>query len=137
MSMKNIKVVVVSFLFFCFSNNLQAQKTVQSKYYGGHGCIDKSLLLYSDSTFLYEVNSGLFIATSHKKRGAYLMTENSITLYTMKRLHFLIIKPQNKYCENTFRLNGTDILMYSTKDEKDKDASFTKAYNTMWLAETK
>jgi hypothetical protein len=71
--------------------------------------------------------------TKSKSKGVYLLENNAITLYRQKRLHFLIVKPENKYHENTYRIREKNILMYSVEDENSNDADFIKAYNTMFL----
>jgi hypothetical protein len=126
------KIILVILLTFN-TKNITAQKTIKAKYIGGHGCVDKSLILYTDSTFLFEATQAMLFVTKTKIKGAYLLDNNSITLYRQKRFHFLYIKLENRYHEDTYRIKGNDILMYSEEEENSKDAGFIKAYNTMFL----
>jgi hypothetical protein len=129
---KYIKIVLIG-LLVCNTQYLVAQKSIKAKYSGGHGCVDKSLILYTDSTFVFEAIQAMLFVTKTKIKGAYLLDDNSITLYRKKRFHFLYIKPENRYHENTYRVRSNDILMYSIEDENSKDADFIKAYNTLSL----
>jgi hypothetical protein len=122
-------------LLHCFTG--AAQKDTIATYYGGHGCIDKTLYLFSDSTFYFEERSALFIPTSSKKKGAYLFSDSTITLYAFKKLKFIKFKPENKYRENEFRVRNGDILMYSEEAEHGKDSNFIRDYNTMRLVRSR
>ena len=107
-----------------------AQKVVKFEYSGGHGCIDKSLYLYTDSTFEFITSSALLFSHTSTKRGYYLMNDSSITLFNKKRMAFLAPK-YKRYHYNTFRIRDNDILMYSVQDGLSQDSSFIKAYRTM------
>ncbi len=129
---KYCKIILIT-LLVCNTKNVNAQKTIKATYSGGHGCVDKSLILYKDSTFLFEATQAVMFVIKSKSKGVYLLENNAITLYRQKRLHFLIVKPENKYHENTYRIREKNILMYSVEDENSKDVDFIKAYNTMFL----
>jgi hypothetical protein len=123
--------IICSFLFLSFS--VKAQKDTVATFYGGHGCIDKTLYLFSDSTFYFEERSALFIPTSSKKKGAYLFSDSTITLYAFKKMKFIKFKPENKYRENEFRIRNGNILMYDEEAEQGKDRNFIRDYHTMRL----
>lgn len=129
-----LRLLIVPFAFlFCIAAS--AQKKVVAGYSGGHGCIDKELLLYNDSTYKFTVWSGLFIPMKSKKRGLYLIEEDNIYLFSRKRFHYFFFQEKNKYSKRPYeyRIRNKAILMYSENDEESKDSSFIKAYNTMWL----
>jgi hypothetical protein len=112
-------------VFTCCTICCNAQKKISARYSGGHGCIDNSLTLYTDSTYLFESTSALLFVHTSTTRGKYLLSDSSIILYKKKKL-------SDKYRSTTFRIRNNDILMYSEKEEFSKDSSFVKAYNTMW-----
>jgi hypothetical protein len=130
---KYFKIVLIA-LLVCNAKNISAQKTIKAEYIGGHGCVDKSLILYTDSTYVFEATQAMLFVTKTKIKGAYLLDVNSITLYRKKRFHFLYIRPENRYHEDTYRMRNNDILMYSIEDENSKDADFIKAYSTLSLS---
>jgi hypothetical protein len=130
---KYCKIILIA-LLICNTQNISAQKTIKAEYRGGHGCVDKSLILYTDSTYVFVATQAMLFVTKTKIKGAYLLDENHITLYRQKRFHFLYIKLENRYHEDTYRISGNDILMYSEDDENSKDAGFIKAYSTLSLS---
>jgi hypothetical protein len=132
---KYCSIIYIALLVFS-TQNIAAQKIIKTEYSGGHGCVDKSLILYTDSTFLFESTQALLFVVKSKIKGVYLLEDNAITLYRRKRFYFLHFKPENKYHENTYRIKGNTILMYSVEDENSKDAGFIKAYNTLSLSST-
>ncbi|MGC4103588.1 hypothetical protein [Ferruginibacter sp.] len=124
---------IILFLFFIsLTATLHAQKKVTTTYFGGHGCIDLTLELYSDSTYRFERRSGLFIPSKAVTKGAYLIADSSITLYRKKKLHFLYFKLENKYHEDTYRIRNDKILLYSPAREASADSAMIKDYNTLW-----
>lgn len=121
------------FLLFTLSSLVgNAQKTVLVAYSGGHGCVDKSLVLYTDATYEYEVSTALLFTRTTRMKGNYLVRDNTITLYKRKRLSFLYFTNAKKYSPATFRIKNNNILMYSEKDELSADSNFLKDYNTLW-----
>jgi hypothetical protein len=59
-------------LLFTCTLYCSAQKKISARYSGGHGCIDNSLTLYTDSTYLFESRSALlFVHTSTKEGSMY------------------------------------------------------------------
>ena len=129
---KYLKIALITLLFYN-SQNLFAQKTIKAQYIGGQGCIDKSLILYKDSTFLFERTEAIVFAIKRTVKGVYLLDDTSISLFRKKRLHFLYAKLENTYHENTYRISDNKILMFSKEDESSKDANFIKACNTLRL----
>jgi hypothetical protein len=123
------------FLFFnLFALFCTAQKNVKFEYAGGHGCVDNSLFLYTDSTYEFTSSTAFLFSHTSTKKGYYLMNDTSITLYYKKKMALLIPKSR-KYHYDTFRIRNNNILMYSVQDELSKDSSFIKAYQTMHFLE--
>ncbi len=78
---KFLSLVLLSFLAFpCF-----AQKQAKYEYYGGHGCVDITLTLYSDSSYVYTSSNALPFAHTSTRSGYYLLSDSSITLFNKKR----------------------------------------------------
>jgi len=126
-----IQFLIVSLLLINLT--VHAQKKVVAKYNGGHIDVDIALTLYADSTYELIERSGSIIPSKSVRKGVYLINDSSITLYNKKRLHFLFYKLQKKYHENTYRIRGKHILMFSETQEFSKDGDFIKAYNTLTL----
>ncbi len=115
----------------CF--NSYAQKQTKYQYYGGHGCIDIDLKLYSDSTFLFTNCNAMAIPHCSKKKGAYLLYEDEIHLYEMKHLHFLIPFATKKYKETVLRKDVENIFLFEKEDIPKNDKGFTETYYTLHL----
>lgn len=126
--------LLISLFFNLFTLFCTAQKKVKFEYSGGHGCVDNSLFLYTDSTYEFTSSTAFLFSHTSTKKGYYLMNDTSITLYNKKKMAFFIPK-HKRYHNNTFRIRDNNILMYSVQDELSKDSSFIKAYQTMYFLE--
>ena len=125
-------------LFFALAGILlattcNAQKQVKYEYSGGHGCINLSLLLYKDSSFLFERETAIAFVIRSREKGKYLLCDSAITLFNRKRFYFLHFKEENRYRKYVYRIRNNDILLYPESAEQSKDADYIKAYNTMYL----
>ncbi len=122
-----------AFILFTFISLLcNAQKTVMATYSGGHGCVSKSLVLYTDATYEYETSTALLFTHTSRMKGSYLISDSMITLYKRKKLSFLYFTRAKKYTSSAFRMTTNNILIYSQKDESPADSNFNKDYNTLW-----
>lgn len=101
-------------------------KEIKAVYSGGHKW-DVSLTLYRDSTFRYVIRDDM-LGIPKVKKGAYLMTDTSITLYTWQAKY---MSRQSR--AETFRLRGDNVLMYPEEKERGADANFIIDYFTLTL----
>lgn len=120
-------------LFMIITNTVYSQKQIKYEYYGGHGCVDLELELYTDSTYLFTRSEAVMIPLTFKRKGAYLMYDDAIHLYQYKRLHFLIPFATKKYREYVFRKDENNIYLYDEEDLTDKNRNFIMDYNTLHL----
>ena len=121
----------VCLLLSCFFVAASAQKPVRAHYRGGHGCIDKDLVLYADSTFRYEVANAMPFPHTSRTKGTYRLTDTSLTLTTKKRLAFLYFQRKHKYRSHTYRALGYEIRMFPPKAEQGRDSAYIRDYNTL------
>jgi hypothetical protein len=105
------------------------EKPVHSVYSGGYHW-DITLTLYKDSTFRYVVRDDILRIPS-VKTGAYLKTDNSITLYRWKSKYI-----SRKSVGEDFRIQGNKVLMFSREKEESADSSFYRAYYTLSLSKS-
>ena len=91
MIMKNKKLLFTFILSF-FSTIIVAQKTIKYEYSGGSHDVNKELLLYTDSTFTFNLEMGFPFGHSRKTKGFYIIEDSLLTLITKKRFAFLYRK---------------------------------------------
>jgi hypothetical protein len=124
------KILFIPFLLF--SLHSIAQKKMIARYYGGHGCADTELQLFSDSTYTFISSSALLFAHTSRKSGYFLRSDSSITFFKKaKRMANYLNDKTVK--ATTYRIKEENILMYTVKDEQSKNSDFIKTYNTLRL----
>lgn len=123
-----MRIIIVTFFVIsmvgCSSgkkSSSEIPKPALAVYSGGHHW-DIKMVLYKDSTFLYQVRTD-FIGSGSKRKGTYTKTDTSLTLYSKK------IKPV------TYRIHGKELLMFTEQQEKGEDGLFMIDYYTLTLQE--
>jgi hypothetical protein len=123
-----LTVVCCFALHYCF-----AQKAIRETWSGGHGCVNLTLNLYTDATYVFISESAMMFVIRSKTKGHYLLTDKLITLYEKKKLSFfLFFSKKLQYRREQYRIVNDHILMYTPEDELSADSSYIKAYNTLY-----
>ncbi|MEI9958687.1 MAG: hypothetical protein WDM90_20790 [Ferruginibacter sp.] len=97
-----------------------------AKYNAVHFDVDIALTLYAASTYELIERSGSFIPSKSVTKGAYLISDSSITLYT-KKIALFIFQIAKQIPRKYYRIKGKHILLYSEAQEFSKDGNFIKS----------